>query len=167
MSDPLFSVADQIVIISGGSRGIGKAIAQGFAVRGARRFSGDAAASPNTFSLGASSAPCVSRHIRSTSRTLACGARRRRSFPFRASPPVPNHDLGGLYSRPGKSNIVSRISSRVAVPPLCLRIIVIASNPPSPIIARARALVVAFAVSVSFAPSRVVPVVARPIVRVA
>jgi hypothetical protein len=51
---------------------------------------------------------------------------------------------------------------------LCLRIIVIASNPPSPIIARARALVVAFAVSVSFAPSRVVvPVVARPIVRVA
>jgi len=36
MSDPLFSVADQIVIISGGSRGIGKAIAQGFAVRGAR-----------------------------------------------------------------------------------------------------------------------------------
>ena len=35
MSDPLFSVADQIVIISGGSRGIGKAIAQGFAVRGA------------------------------------------------------------------------------------------------------------------------------------
>ena len=35
MSDPLFSVANQIVIISGGSRGIGKAIAQGFAVRGA------------------------------------------------------------------------------------------------------------------------------------
>ena len=35
MSDPLFSVADQIVIISGGSRGIGKAIAKGFAVRGA------------------------------------------------------------------------------------------------------------------------------------
>ena len=35
MTDPLFSVADQIVIISGGSRGIGKAIAEGFAVRGA------------------------------------------------------------------------------------------------------------------------------------
>ncbi|MBA62643.1 MAG: hypothetical protein CMJ76_09795 [Planctomycetaceae bacterium] len=33
MSDPLFSVTDQIVIISGGSRGIGKAIAEGFAVR--------------------------------------------------------------------------------------------------------------------------------------
>ena len=59
------------------------------------------------------------------------------------------------------------VSSRVAVPPLCLRIIVIASNPPSPIIAFARALVVAFAVSVFFAPSLVVPVVARPIVRVA
>jgi hypothetical protein len=50
---------------------------------------------------------------------------------------------------------------------LCLRIIVIASNPPSPIIAFARALAVAFAVSVFFAPSLVVPVVARPIVRVA
>ena len=35
MTDPLFSVADQIAIISGGSRGIGKAIAAGFAVRGA------------------------------------------------------------------------------------------------------------------------------------
>lgn len=36
MSDPLFSVADQIVLVSGGSRGIGRAIAAGFADRGAR-----------------------------------------------------------------------------------------------------------------------------------
>ena len=35
MSDPLFSVADQVVLVSGGSRGIGRAIAQGFAQRGA------------------------------------------------------------------------------------------------------------------------------------
>ena len=36
MPDPLFSVNDQVVIISGASRGIGLAIAQGFAQRGAR-----------------------------------------------------------------------------------------------------------------------------------
>jgi NAD(P)-dependent dehydrogenase (short-subunit alcohol dehydrogenase family) len=36
MTDPLFSVADQVVLISGGSRGIGRAIAQGFVERGAR-----------------------------------------------------------------------------------------------------------------------------------
>lgn len=35
MSDTLFSVAEQIVLVSGGSRGIGWAIAQGFAQRGA------------------------------------------------------------------------------------------------------------------------------------
>lgn len=35
MSDSLFSVAGQIVVVSGGSRGIGRAIAQGFAERGA------------------------------------------------------------------------------------------------------------------------------------
>ena len=34
--DTLFSVRDQIVLVSGGSRGIGRAIAEGFAVRGAR-----------------------------------------------------------------------------------------------------------------------------------
>lgn len=36
MTDKLFSVADQVVIVSGGSRGIGRAIAAGFAARGAQ-----------------------------------------------------------------------------------------------------------------------------------
>jgi len=35
-SDSLFSVQSQVVVISGGSRGIGRAIAQGFAKRGAQ-----------------------------------------------------------------------------------------------------------------------------------
>jgi len=35
MSDPLFTVRDQIVLVSGASRGIGRAIAAGFAARGA------------------------------------------------------------------------------------------------------------------------------------
>ncbi len=35
MADELFSVQDQIVLVSGASRGIGRAIAQGFAQRGA------------------------------------------------------------------------------------------------------------------------------------
>ena len=35
MSDTLFSVTDQVVLVSGGSRGIGKALARGFAQRGA------------------------------------------------------------------------------------------------------------------------------------
>jgi gluconate 5-dehydrogenase len=36
MTDELFSVAEQVTIVSGGSRGIGKALAAGFAGRGAR-----------------------------------------------------------------------------------------------------------------------------------
>lgn len=36
MNDSLFSVADQIVLVSGGSRGIGKGLAAGFAARDAR-----------------------------------------------------------------------------------------------------------------------------------
>src|SRR5262249_19746301 len=36
MRDSLFSVQDQVVLVSGASRGIGRAIAQGFAQRGAR-----------------------------------------------------------------------------------------------------------------------------------
>jgi gluconate 5-dehydrogenase len=36
MNDNLFSVANQVTLISGGSRGIGRALAEGFAKRGAR-----------------------------------------------------------------------------------------------------------------------------------
>lgn len=36
MNDPLFSVRDQVVLVSGASRGIGRAIAAGFVARGAK-----------------------------------------------------------------------------------------------------------------------------------
>src|SRR5262245_54697525 len=36
MSDALFSVKDQVVLVSGASRGIGRALAEGFAQRGAK-----------------------------------------------------------------------------------------------------------------------------------
>lgn len=36
MTDTLFSVADKVTLVSGGSRGIGKALAAGFAARGAK-----------------------------------------------------------------------------------------------------------------------------------
>jgi NAD(P)-dependent dehydrogenase (short-subunit alcohol dehydrogenase family) len=36
MADELFSVADRVTLVSGASRGIGRALAQGFAARGAR-----------------------------------------------------------------------------------------------------------------------------------
>ncbi len=36
MSDPLFAVSGQTVLVSGASRGIGRALAEGFATRGAR-----------------------------------------------------------------------------------------------------------------------------------
>lgn len=36
MEDALFSVTDQIVLVAGGSRGIGRALAEGFAARGAQ-----------------------------------------------------------------------------------------------------------------------------------
>jgi len=37
-SDPLFSVQDKVIVVSGGSRGIGRALAAGLAARGARVF---------------------------------------------------------------------------------------------------------------------------------
>jgi NAD(P)-dependent dehydrogenase (short-subunit alcohol dehydrogenase family) len=36
MTDDLFSVAGQVVVVSGASRGIGRSLAEGFAQRGAR-----------------------------------------------------------------------------------------------------------------------------------
>jgi gluconate 5-dehydrogenase len=64
VSDPLFSVADQVVLVSGGSRGIGRALAAGFAQRDARvvitgREEATLAATAREISTGRHPVECV------------------------------------------------------------------------------------------------------------
>lgn len=60
MPDELFSVADQVTLVSGGSRGIGRALAAGFAARGARVIiTGREAAALEQTAREVSSATCT------------------------------------------------------------------------------------------------------------